>query len=269
LLYNSAVESMSFDAIASVYDDTRVFDETCFNAALDYLVSRFPPLKYPALFEPGIGTGRIAIPLAERGYKVTGADISTEMLKILADKLARRPGLPVKFINQDITSLPFPDASYDICVAVSIFHLIPAWQKAVDEVFRVLKPTAPLILMFTGVGIEDPSIEKRYHQLCAEYGYTIKNIGVSAKTELPVYLTGLGRRIEKVGGLWQWRQRVRVDRFVANIRSRKYSYASLAPDDIHFKVMETLEAELIKQYGSLAIETEMPTEITMMLVLPA
>jgi ubiquinone/menaquinone biosynthesis C-methylase UbiE len=263
------MDSMSFDPIASVYDDTRVVDEACFNAALDYIKSRFPPLKYPAIFEPGIGTGRIAIPLAERGYKVTGADISTEMLKILEEKLAWRSGLPVKPYNLDITRLPFPEVSFDICVAVSIFHLIPAWKKAVDEVFRVLKPTAPLILMFTGVGMEDPSIEERYHQLCAEYGYTIKNIGISTKTELPVYLTGLGRRIEKIGGLWQWQQRVRIDRFVVNIRARKYSYASLAPDAVHFKAMDTLEAELIKKYGSLAVETEYPTEITMILILPA
>jgi ubiquinone/menaquinone biosynthesis C-methylase UbiE len=263
------MESMSFDAIASVYDETRIFDQKCFNTALDYLAGRFPPLKYPLLFEPGIGTGRIAIPLAERGYKVTGADISTEMLKILADKLERRPSPPVGFINCDTTSLPYANASFDICVAVHIFHLIPAWQKAVNEVFRVLKPGAPLVLMFTGTGLEDKAIEERYRALCSEYGYTLKNIGISAKTELPVYLTGLGRRIEKIGGLWQWRQRVPVDRFVANTRARKYSYSSLAPADIHFKVMDTLEAELKQKYGSLAVETETPTEITMMLVLPA
>jgi len=260
---------MSFDCIASVYDDTRIFDQACFNAALDYIVSRFPPLKYPAIFEPGIGTGRIAIPLAERGYKVTGADISAEMLKILADKLAHQPSLPVKFIKQDITSLPYPDASFDIGIAVHIFHLIPAWQKAIDEIYRVLKPNAPLILMFTGVGNEDRAISQRYNDLCSEYGYTIKHIGISAKTELPVYLTGLGRRIEKIGGLWQWRQHVHVDRFVADTRARKYSDARLAPDAIHFKAMDTLEAELKQKYGSLAVETETPTEITMMLVLPA
>jgi ubiquinone/menaquinone biosynthesis C-methylase UbiE len=260
---------MSFDAIAPVYDATRIYDEACFNAALNYIVTRFPPSKYPKLFEPGIGTGRIAIPLAERGYKITGADISCEMLKILADKLARhQPPLPVTFLQRDITSLPFPDASFDLAVAVHIFHLIPEWKKALDEVFRVLKPTAPLILMFTGTGMEDRTITERYHELCAEYGYIIKRIGIDAKTELPVYVNGLGRRIEKIGGLWQWRQRVRVDRFVADSRARKYSDARLAPDAIHYKAMDTLEAELKQKYGGLEIETEMPNEITMMLVLP-
>ena len=38
------------------------------------------------VLEYGIGTGRIAIPLAEAGFHVTGTDISTEMLSRLAEK---------------------------------------------------------------------------------------------------------------------------------------------------------------------------------------
>ncbi len=83
------MDSMSFDPIASVYDTTRVFDQKCFDSALDYLTERFPPSKFPRLFEPGVGTGRIAIPFAQRGYRVTGVDISGEMLKILAEKLQK------------------------------------------------------------------------------------------------------------------------------------------------------------------------------------
>src|SRR4030042_707865 len=112
---------MNFDSIAPIYDDTRVFDNECFNAALDFIVERYPPAVFKKLFEPGIGTGRIAIPLAERGYSVTGADISGEMLKILADKLRRRePPLNVSFQKTDVTALPFPDAAFDIAVAVHV-----------------------------------------------------------------------------------------------------------------------------------------------------
>jgi ubiquinone/menaquinone biosynthesis C-methylase UbiE len=261
---------MSFDPIAPVYDATRTFDEASFNAALDYIVARFPPQKYPALFEPGIGTGRIAIPLAERGYSVTGADISGEMLKVLTDKLARRrPPLPVNFLQHDITSLPFPDASFDIAIGVHIFHLIRPWKKAMDEVFRVLKPGAPLILMFTGIGLEAPDIKERYRALCAEYGYAVRHIGMQTDKDLPEYLSAAGRKIEWIRGRWQWTQSVRVDNAFNDIGRKFYSTSQHVPDDVHRQVMDKLEVELKQQYGDLAVAVEIPTEIAVGLILPA
>ena len=259
---------MSFDSIAPVYDATRTFDQDCFNAALDYIVEKYPPLKYPHLFEPGIGTGRIAIPLAERGYRVTGADISGEMLKILADKLARRnTPLPVDFIQQDITVLPFPDASFDIAAAVHIFHLIRNWKQAMTEVFRVLKPGAPLILLFTGVGAEIPHIKDRYRALCDEYGYSVRHIGMNSDTDLPHYVSSIGRHVEWVRNRWQWKQHVRVDKTLADVGKKFYSSSKHVPDDVHQKAIDRLEIELKQQYGDLAVEVEIPTQITMILVL--
>lgn len=268
-MYNSIVESISFDSIAPVYDATRTFDAASFNAALDYVVEKFPPHRFPNLFEPGIGTGRIAIPFAERGYSVTGADISGEMLKILKEKLKlKQPRPAVNYIQQDITSLPFADASFDMAVAVHIFHLIPEWKKAVSEVFRILKPHSPLILMFTGSGQENRYIKDRYHELCTEYGYTYRPPGINSKVDFPAYVTGLGYRVEQISGCWMWRQRVRVDKFLADIKTRNYSSAKLTPDDVHFKAVAKLESELKQQYGNLSIEVEAPSQIEMMIVSP-
>ncbi len=73
--------------MAHLYDETRALDSACLSQALDYLTNRFPPSAYPEVVEPGIGTGRIAIPLAERGYRLSGVDISQEMLNLLAHRL--------------------------------------------------------------------------------------------------------------------------------------------------------------------------------------
>jgi ubiquinone/menaquinone biosynthesis C-methylase UbiE len=263
------MESMSFDSIAPVYDATRVFDEKCFNAAIDYIVNRFPPERFPRLFEPGIGTGRIAIPLAERGYKVTGADISGEMLKILAEKLAARATpLPVAYVQRDITSLPFPDASFDIAIAVHIFHLVRDWKKAFTETLRVLKKDAPLVLILTGSGIEIPEVISRYAAICAEYGYPAQHLGMRTDI-LPGYVPTIHRRLETISGLWMWKQPVRVETFLSQIKAKYYSNAKHVPDDVHLKAVEKLETELKQQYGRLDVEIEVPTEIRVILVLPA
>ena len=254
--------------MASIYDETRTYDEVNFNAALDYVVQRFPPAKYPELFEPGIGTGRISIPLAERGYKVTGADISEEMLKILAGKLASRtPSLPVTFIRQDITSLPFPDASFDISVAVHIFHLIRNWEKAVDEVFRILKPGSPLIFMNTGGGKEVPWVQNKYRELCADGGHPSVHLGLPGMKELREYVEKLGRRVEVIEGRWLWTVNSRVDAAFENIRQRNYGMTRLVSEQVHLDVVKKLEKQILKRYGSMDVEVEVPHQIRLMIII--
>jgi ubiquinone/menaquinone biosynthesis C-methylase UbiE len=267
-LYNFIVEYLSFDSIASIYDGTRIYDEASFNAALDYIVERFQPSKYPKLFEPGIGTGRISIPLAERGYSVTGADISVEMLKILADKLARRnPPLPLTYMRHDITSLPFPNASFDIALAVHIFHLIRDWQKALSEVFRILKPGSPLILMYTGGGKEIPWIQDRYRELCTASGHPAEHIGVSDRNQLTEYLKSSGRTLEMVENRWQWTRKSSVREALDNIKQRHYGMTRLVPEGVHREVMEKLAPEVLEKYGELDILVEVPHQIRLIIVM--
>ncbi|MEO8744376.1 MAG: class I SAM-dependent methyltransferase [Candidatus Dormiibacterota bacterium] len=87
--------------------------------------------------EIGIGTGRIALPLADAGVSIVGIDISREMLRRLMSKAGTNPP-PVAVA--DATRLPFRDASFDSAIASHVFHLIPRWTTAIDELARVLKP---------------------------------------------------------------------------------------------------------------------------------
>jgi ubiquinone/menaquinone biosynthesis C-methylase UbiE len=262
------VDSISFDPIARKYDETRTFDKTQFSAALDYIVKRYPPVKYKELFEPGIGTGRIAIPLAERGYHVTGVDISPKMLKALAGKLSRRrDSLPLIFQKADVTALPFEDASFDIAVVVHLFHLVRNWKKAVDEVLRVLKPGAPLILMFTGSGYTPAGTKERYRKISAEYGYPIRNVGINNEADFADYITGLGRYVERIHDRWQWKQRVRLDEFFADLRAGYHTPSRHVPDDIHLMIVEKLEKEWQQRYGDLSKEVEVPNQISLILAL--
>ena len=263
------MESMNFDAIAAVYDDTRVIDDDCFNGALDFITARFPPSTHKQLFEPGIGTGRIAIPFAARGYDVTGVDISAEMLRRLSDKLRQQSAPSVKFHQADVTRLPFPDNAYDIAVGVHIFHLVRNWRKAMSEVFRVLRPDAPLILLFTGTGSEIPDIKARYRELCAAAGYPARHIGMQDANDLEDFAANIGRRTERFRDRWQWTQSIGVAQALDDMKSRFYSFTNLVPDDIHYEAIEKLEHELREKYNDLNANVDVSTQINLAFVLPA
>ena len=87
----------------------------------------------PAL-ELGVGTGRIALPLAERTGEVVGVDLSPDMLDRLRDALARAPR-PVTPVEADIRG--YRDGRryglvYCVCGTLSMV-LDPAGQQQVLE----------------------------------------------------------------------------------------------------------------------------------------
>jgi ubiquinone/menaquinone biosynthesis C-methylase UbiE len=259
---------MSFDGMASLYDETRVFDIDSLDSALDFLMSRFPPHTFPRLLEPGVGTGRIAIPLAERGYQVIGVDISGEMINLLEKRLSQseRP-VPVSFQKADVLDLPFPTGSFDIVVATHLFYFIGEWKKAVDEILRVLREGNPLVLMHTGTGTELPFLNERYRDLCSELGHSIESIGVKSTNEVVSYLVNLGCRVEWVRNRWRWTSHVRLDKALSYVGSRAYSFTATTPEAIHSEVIRRLETELRRRFDSLTTTVEVPNQIYFAFVL--
>ncbi len=259
------MDSLSFDPLVVQYDETRTFDQGCFDAALDYLAERFPPRAFPHVFEPGIGTGRIAVPLAERGYRVTGVDISTEMMAILEERLKARP-LPISYQVADVTDLPFEDAEFDLAVAVHLFYFIPEWRRAADEILRVVRRDGPLVLMHTGMGEEVPALTNRYHELCTERGCDTRMVGVTSTSELVAYLRDIGCGIEEICDRWTWTTRVRLDKAIGYLASRAYSYTTKATDDVHRWAVNKLTMEFEQSLGEMSGEFDVPNRIRLVLV---
>lgn len=261
------MKSLSFDSMVRLYDETRVFDKECFDSALDFLVERFPTQRFGSAFEPGIGTGRIAIPLAERGYRVTGVDISEDMLALLKKRLAQlgRP-LQVSFQKADATELPFSDGAFDMAVVVHVFYFVRAWKKVADEIMRVVRKDGPLVLMHTGTGMEVPFLNERYKELCADEGSSIKSVGVESTREVVEYFQSVGCRAEWVRDRWRWTSRIRLDKALHYMRSRAYSFTSVAPDDIHSAAIRKLESEMRTRFGNLATVVEVPNQVYIVVI---
>ncbi|HTU75083.1 MAG TPA: class I SAM-dependent methyltransferase [Trebonia sp.] len=142
---------MSFDRAAEYYDATRALPD---EAMADLLCVLVPELaaRQPCL-EIGVGTGRIALPLRERGIDMAGIDIAQAMLRRLVGNAGGVSPFPLALA--DATRLPLADASFGSVLAVHVLHLIPGWRDAIEEAFRVLRPGGALIASFPG-GNADP-----------------------------------------------------------------------------------------------------------------
>lgn len=136
---------ISFDRIASSYDTVRAHPR----AVAEQIGSAIAELAGPGahVLELGVGTGRIAHPLAAAGCRVTGVDLSAEMLRVArASGEAAQIVRPLQVVRGDIAALPFADGAFDAALAVHVLHLVPDWRGALADAMRTLRPGGAFLL---------------------------------------------------------------------------------------------------------------------------
>lgn len=239
----------SFDPIAPSYDRTRTLDPRAMAAALDVMVHRFPPARYRRVLDVGIGTGRLAFPIAGRGYRVVGVDISRAMLARFRRRRARRPTAPVQAVRADATRLPFPDRSFDLAYWVHVLHLVPAWKGALDEVLRVARPGGVLLNLRTEGGRDIDALSDEYHRILRALGYPRPRVGVRRRETVLRYLESRGCRVGRRTDRWEWEERVSVGEAMHNLDIRSYSMARHAPLPAHRRAMHELHRWAARELG--------------------
>jgi SAM-dependent methyltransferase len=80
------------------------------------------------ILELGCGTGRIAIPLARDGYRVTGIDVSSAQLD-LARRKAADAGVELEFVLADMRDFALPEPFELIIVPSSSFLILPPPER--------------------------------------------------------------------------------------------------------------------------------------------
>ena len=135
-------------SFADVYDDWYPSDASTQDAVdhLDALVGRRPA----DLLELGVGTGRLALPLAARGHRVTGADASADMLaRLTAKHDATDP--PITGVLADVARRDeWPAGPFDVVLAAfnMVFNLTdPVSQASLfTSAYDVLRPGGSFVV---------------------------------------------------------------------------------------------------------------------------
>lgn len=234
----------AFDHTVDFYDETRGLSRDASRATIDLLSTWMR--GYRRVLEVGVGTGLLALPLAERGFRVDGIDLSEPMLQRLRDK---RPVSRIGLAVSDATRLPFRSDSFDGAYLRHVLHLIPDWQAALSEVVRVVCPGGRLLASITDYSGLYEEVQQRFlleaGDLPLAVGLPPNDAGslVRSMTDLGAR----GRQLPPVRG----RRVLTLNRFLHHIERGHYTWTWPASEHERLHAVRRLRSWLHQRFGDL------------------
>lgn len=128
---------LEYSKLSQYYDALCGGNTSTINNLLDQIFKQY---GIKTVLDLTCGTGAQSIWLAKNGYKVTGSDISSNLLKIAKSKAAKE-NLVIKLIRGDIRTLHVGNIDAVISIFNAIGHLTKNdFEKAMQNIHKNLNP---------------------------------------------------------------------------------------------------------------------------------
>jgi ubiquinone/menaquinone biosynthesis C-methylase UbiE len=151
-----------YNLAADVYDENENYLNSFEQGELIPLLGALADKK---VLDVGAGTGRLSLPMANRGASVTALDVSPKMLEII-----KRKNSKIQTVVGGAESLPFENNSFDVVTAVFLIVHLKDPTRFFDEAYRVLKDRG--ILVVTNINQKNPpQIKTKAGQIIIESYY--------------------------------------------------------------------------------------------------
>jgi len=149
----SSVEDIGYGRQFGEFYD-RIFPSGAYTEPTVQKLASLHPQPGERALELGVGTGRVAIPLAQRAFPVTGVDSSTEMLEQLTTK-AKDADADVEAVHGDIRSYK-DESQYGLvyCVLATLSMILDAddQRATIQHAADRLAPGGTLVIETSNPG---------------------------------------------------------------------------------------------------------------------
>lgn len=106
------------------------------------------------ILEIGCATGALTAYLADRGYRVTGLDRSSNMIR-----RARNDHPHLDLSVGDATLLPYDNNAFDAVVAASVINIVADAEAVLSEMHRVCAPAGTVSVLVPSTDFTDEDLD--------------------------------------------------------------------------------------------------------------
>ncbi|MDI2089994.1 class I SAM-dependent methyltransferase [Commensalibacter sp. TBRC 16381] len=143
--------ALSADAVKTAYRRWATVYDTVFGSISSFgrrcavaEVNRLPGKK---VLEVGVGTG-LALPAYNQDKRITGIDLSTDMLKRAKQRVERQNLVNVdNLLEMDAEATSFEDGYFDIAVGMFVASVVPHPDRLFAELKRVVRPGGHILFV--------------------------------------------------------------------------------------------------------------------------
>ena len=114
------------------------------------------------IVELGVGTG-LALPLYAPEKRVTGVDLSNDMLEVARGRVARHELRCVEaLLERDAEATGLPEAGFDVAVAMFVASVVPSPMRLMAEMRRLVRPGGAIFVInhFSAAGGPRLAVER-------------------------------------------------------------------------------------------------------------
>lgn len=232
-----------FGRVADIYDSTRSLPEGEMRLLLDALAGVIIPGRGPVA-DVGVGTGRFARPLQERGYEVVGLDVSKGMMA-----KAKEKGVS-QLVFADVQRIPFRDEVFEASLLVHILHLVSDWAEVVKEAARVSRGTV-LSVIEVSEGSGRDMMRDDYREMRFKEGYPLRRLERGEG--------GLGEKVppDRLIPVVEAEREAKADDEIRHLEARGQSLTWDVPEEAHKRII----AALAKKYGGTTLRSKSRIEV--------
>lgn len=240
--------SLSFDRATTFYDQSRTLPEPVAVHGLQAILDLIGPGKQ--ILDVGTGSGRVSVPLMERGADIIGCDLSLNMMQL---QRAKHPA--ARLAQASATHLPFATHQFPALLTIHVLHVVSGWQAALDEFKRVLQPGGLYINSWNWHHDQTPAVQmRRYWRSRVEaLGGSWQRPGIQSREELLAALTALGAQVEELEVV-RFTTPMFLEQEFNDLAQRKYSDSWNVPDAIFTQAIADTRQWLDQNFPDLAAE---------------
>ena len=159
------------------------------------------------ILEVAPGPGYLSIELAKHGFEVTGVELSEDFVEI-EKKNAAEAGVIVDFQCGNACALPQANDTFDFLVCMAAFKNFSDPQKAMNEMYRVLKHGGTALIIDMNREISNADVEETMQDYPDMKGFgrwftkisfkTFLKNGAYTKREFETFATNTGFNSHKI-----------------------------------------------------------------------